>query len=294
MSNPSEDQARAHMHKLLAAMKGAGGSDLFIAADFPPSIKAHGNMQPLTAQKLSGSVTRTLAHALMNERQREEFARDFECNFAISVPGVSRFRVNVFIQQQQVGMVIRTIASEIPTCEKLGLPDTLKEIVMHKRGLVLVVGATGSGKSTSLAAMIDHRNCDLIGPYHHDRGSGRVRAPVEEFAGDAPGGRRRHAFVAWRAEEHAAPGARRHSHRRNSRCRDDGARDHLRRNRASVPRHAAREQRQPDARPHRQLLPGGAPQPAADGPVGKPAQRSFRNGSFAHPTAKAARRRSKS
>jgi twitching motility protein PilU len=163
MSNVSEDQARAHMHKLLAAMKAAGGSDLFIAADFPPSMKAHGQMQPLTQQKLSAQATRTLAHSLMNERQREEFARDLECNFAISVPEVSRFRVNVLVQQQQVGMVIRTIASEIPTVEKLGLPDTLKDIVMTKRGLVLVVGATGSGKSTSLAAMIDHRNSTSSG-----------------------------------------------------------------------------------------------------------------------------------
>jgi twitching motility protein PilU len=163
MSNPSEEQARAHMHKLLAAMQAAGGSDLFISSDFPPSIKAHGQMKPLTAQKLSGEVTRMFAHALMNERQREEFARDLECNFAISLPGVSRFRVNVFVQQQQVGMVIRTIASEIPTFEKLGLPDTLKDIVMTKRGLVLVVGATGSGKSTSLAAMIDHRNSTSSG-----------------------------------------------------------------------------------------------------------------------------------
>jgi len=163
MSNVSEEQARAHMHKLLAAMHGAGGSDLFIASDFPPSIKAHGSMQPLTAQKLSGDITRTLAHAIMNERQRQEFARDLECNFAISVPGLSRFRVNVFVQQQQVGMVIRTIASEIPSIERLGLPDTLKEIVMTKRGLVLVVGATGSGKSTSLAAMIDHRNSTSSG-----------------------------------------------------------------------------------------------------------------------------------
>jgi twitching motility protein PilU len=163
MSNVSEEQARAHMHKLLAAMQGAGGSDLFIAADFPPSMKALGQMQPLTAQKMSGQMTRLLAHALMNERQREEFARDLECNFAISVPGLSRFRVNILVQQQQVGMVIRTIASEMPTFEKLGLPDTLKEIVMHKRGLVLVVGATGSGKSTSLAAMIDHRNSTSSG-----------------------------------------------------------------------------------------------------------------------------------
>ena len=163
MSNVTEEQARAHMHKLLAAMQAAGGSDLFISSDFPPSIKAHGQMKPLTAQKLSGDVTRMFAHALMNERQREEFARDLECNFAISLPGVSRFRVNVFVQQQQVGMVIRTIASEIPTFDTLGLPDTLKDIVMTKRGLVLVVGATGSGKSTSLAAMIDHRNSTSSG-----------------------------------------------------------------------------------------------------------------------------------
>ena len=158
MSTFTEEQARAYMHKLLGAMSQAGGSDLFIAHDFPPSMKAHGSMQPLTAQKLSGDITRTLAHAMMNERQREEFAKEFECNFAVSIPGLSRFRVNVFIQQQHVGMVIRTIASEIPNFEKLGLPEVLKEVVMNKRGLVLVVGGTGSGKSTSLAAMIDHRN----------------------------------------------------------------------------------------------------------------------------------------
>jgi twitching motility protein PilU len=158
MSNFTEEQARAYMHKLLAAMTEAGGSDLFIAKDFPPSMKAHGNIRPLTSQKLTGAVTRQLANAVMNERQREEFAREFECNFALAIPGLSRFRVNIFIQQQHVGMVVRTIASEMPNFEKLGLPETLKDVVMNKRGLVLVVGATGSGKSTSLAAMIDHRN----------------------------------------------------------------------------------------------------------------------------------------
>lgn len=158
MSTFTEDKARAYMHKLLGAMSQAGGSDLFIAHDYPPSMKAHGSMQPLSAQKLTGEITRQLAHAMMNERQREEFAKEMECNFAVSIPGLSRFRVNVFIQQQHVGMVIRTIASEIPNFEKLALPEILKEVVMHKRGLVLVVGGTGSGKSTSLAAMIDHRN----------------------------------------------------------------------------------------------------------------------------------------
>ncbi len=154
----SEDQARAYMHKLLAAMSQAGGSDLFISADFPPSMKSHGAMTPLTQQKLTADVTRGLAHALMNETQRAEFAKELECNFAISLPGVSRFRVNVYVQQRAVGMVIRTIASEIPNFEKLNLPEGLKDVVMEKRGLVLVVGATGSGKSTTLAAMIDHRN----------------------------------------------------------------------------------------------------------------------------------------
>jgi len=158
MSTFTEEQSRAYMHKLLAAMVQAGGSDLFIAADFPPSMKSDGAMKPLTQQKLTPEVTRRLAQAMMNERQREDFARDLECNFAISVTGVSRFRVNVHVQQQCVSMVIRTIANEIPSFETLNLPDILKDVVMTKRGLVLVVGATGSGKSTSLAAMIDHRN----------------------------------------------------------------------------------------------------------------------------------------
>jgi twitching motility protein PilU len=158
MSSLDEKQARSYMHQLLGAMKEAGGSDLFIASDFPPSIKAHGRMAPLTNQKLPAEVTRQLAESMMNERQRAEFEKDLECNFAISIPGLSRFRVNVFMQQQNVGMVMRTIPAEIPNFESLGLPEILKEVVLAKRGLVLVVGATGSGKSTSLAAMIDHRN----------------------------------------------------------------------------------------------------------------------------------------
>jgi len=163
MSTLTEEQSRAYMHKLLGAMSQAGGSDLFISADFPPSMKANGVMQPLSNQKLSGEVTRAFANSLMNERQRDEFAKEMECNFAISIPGVSRFRVNVYVQQQNVAMVVRTIASEIPNFEKLALPPILKEVIMNKRGLVLVVGGTGSGKSTSLAAMIDHRNSTSAG-----------------------------------------------------------------------------------------------------------------------------------
>jgi twitching motility protein PilU len=163
MPSLTEEQAKAYITKLLTAMSKAGGSDLFVSKDFPPAMKIQGAMQPMTNQKLSGEVTRDLANSLMNEKQREDFARDLECNFAISLPAVARFRVNVFVQQQNVGMVIRTIANEIPDFARLGLPETLKDIVMTKRGLVLVVGATGSGKSTSLAAMIDHRNRNSAG-----------------------------------------------------------------------------------------------------------------------------------
>jgi len=156
-------EAQAYIHKLLTVMFQQGGSDLFISADFPPSMKHQGSMKPMSQQRLSGEVTRALAMSLMNERQRAEFEAEMECNFAISLPGVCRFRVNVFVQQQSVGMVVRTISSEIPNFEKLELPEVLKEVVMAKRGLVLVVGGTGSGKSTTLAAMIDYRNSNSAG-----------------------------------------------------------------------------------------------------------------------------------
>jgi twitching motility protein PilU len=159
----SHDEAQAYIHKLLKAMHQVGGSDLFISSDFPPSIKSQGSMRALSQQRLTGDVTRALAYALMNERQRAEFEAEMECNFAISLPDVCRFRVNVFVQQQNVGMVVRTIASEIPNFEKLDLPEVLKDVIMTKRGLVLVVGGTGSGKSTTLAAMIDYRNSNSAG-----------------------------------------------------------------------------------------------------------------------------------
>ncbi|AKU10543.1 twitching mobility protein [Azoarcus sp. CIB] len=158
------EEARSYMHRLLNAMHQMDGSDLFISVDFPPTVKAHGTMKALSQQRLTPDITRSLALSLMNDRQRAEFEAEMECNFAISIPGVCRFRVNVFVQQQHAGMVIRTIASEIPSLAKLGLPEVLKEIILTKRGLVLVVGGTGSGKSTTLAAMIDHRNS--TGPGH--------------------------------------------------------------------------------------------------------------------------------
>ncbi len=152
------EDARKFMFHMLSKVVEFGGSDLFITADFPPSIKHQGMMKALGQQALTAEKTKLFAYSLMNEKQRSEFETDLECNFAISVPEVSRFRVNVFQQQLHVGMVIRTISAEIPNFSQLKLPESLKHIIMEKRGLVLVVGGTGSGKSTSLAAMIDHRN----------------------------------------------------------------------------------------------------------------------------------------
>jgi len=163
MASLSDEQAKTYITKLLTAVSNAGGSDLFVSADFPPSMKMQGQMKPMTNQRLTAEASRSLAYAVMNESQRAEFEKELECNFAISLPGVSRFRVNVFMQQQNVGIVVRTIVNEIPGLAQLGLPEILKEIVMTKRGLVLVVGATGSGKSTSLAAMINHRNRSSAG-----------------------------------------------------------------------------------------------------------------------------------
>ena len=158
MATLTEEQAKNYTIKLLTAMTRAGGSDLFVSSDFPPSMKSHGIMQPLATQKLSAENTLEMAHSIMDERQRREFEKELECNFAIQIPGVARYRVSVYVQQLNVGMVIRTIPTQIPTIEQFGLPETFKDVVMTKRGMVLVVGATGCGKSTSMAAMINHRN----------------------------------------------------------------------------------------------------------------------------------------
>ena len=152
------NEARSFMFRLLKNVFDNGGSDLFISADFPPSMKHQGLMKPLSSQELSADKTKLFAHSIMNDKQREEFERELECNFAISIPDVSRFRVNIFQQQMNVGMVIRTITSEIPNFTKLKLPPSLKDVIMEKRGLILVVGGTGSGKSTTLSAMLDYIN----------------------------------------------------------------------------------------------------------------------------------------
>ena len=157
------DQASKFVNDLLRLMVGRSGSDLFLTADFPPAIKVDGKITKVSPQPLTGQHTIALARAVMNDKQAAEFERTKECNFAISPQGVGRFRVNAFLQQGQIGLVFRTIPRELPTIDGLGLPQVLKEVAMTKRGMCIFVGATGSGKSTSLAAMVDFRNENSYG-----------------------------------------------------------------------------------------------------------------------------------
>jgi len=157
------EQAIKFMRDLLKLMVEKEGSDLFITVGFPPAIKVHGKISPVSKTALTPENTKALAYAVMNDKQLKEYEATKECNFAVNPVGVGRFRANAFVQQSFCGLVMRTIETEIPNLDKLKLPEVLKDIVMTKRGLVIMVGGTGSGKSTSLAAMIDYRNENTFG-----------------------------------------------------------------------------------------------------------------------------------
>ncbi|RZI75072.1 MAG: PilT/PilU family type 4a pilus ATPase [Rubrivivax sp.] len=157
------DQASKFINDLLRLMISRNGSDLFITGDFPPAMKVDGKITKVSAQPLSGAHTLALTRSIMSDKQVAEFERTKECNFAISPAGVGRFRVNAFVQQGKVGMVLRVIPQTLPTIDGLGVPQVLKDVTMSKRGLCILVGATGSGKSTTLAAMVDWRNENSYG-----------------------------------------------------------------------------------------------------------------------------------
>lgn len=157
------DQAIKLIQSLLTVMQQRRASDLFITAGFPPAIKQDGQLTPVVDKPLSAEDAALLVRSLMNDRQVKEFEANNECNFAISPPNLGRYRVNVFVQQGRVGGVLRTINTEIPSVEELALPPQIKPVALAKRGLVLMVGATGSGKSTSLAAMLGWRNLNSRG-----------------------------------------------------------------------------------------------------------------------------------
>ncbi len=152
------NKAITFIHDLLRLMVSKDGSDLFITTGSPPAMKIDGKVSTVAKQNLSPNHTQMLARSIMNDKQVSEFEEKQECNFSISLPGVARFRVNAFVQRGSSGLVLRIINSEIPSFEELNLPPILEEISMTKRGLVIFVGGTGSGKSTSLASMVDYRN----------------------------------------------------------------------------------------------------------------------------------------
>lgn len=157
------DQAIKFMRDLLKLMIEKGGSDLFITVGFPPAMKVHGKMTPVSKTELTPENTKALVYAVMNDKQLKEFEATKECNFAVAPVGIGRFRANAFIQQGFCGAVMRVIETDVPNLDKLKLPEVLKDVVMTKNGLVIMVGGTGSGKSTSLAAMIDYRNQNSFG-----------------------------------------------------------------------------------------------------------------------------------
>ena len=157
------DQAIKLMQDLLRTMVAKGGSDLFVTAGFPPAIKIDGKVRPVSDKALSPIDSSMIVNSIMNDKQRKEFDATKECNFAISPAKIGRFRVSAFVQQGSVGAVLRTIETKIPTFEELELPEVLKDVVMLKRGLAIIVGGTGTGKSTTLASMIGHRNANSRG-----------------------------------------------------------------------------------------------------------------------------------
>ena len=157
------EQALKFVHELLRAMLAKRASDLFITAGFPPAMKIDGKMTPVSSSSLSPIHTGEIARSVMTDKQAAEFEATKECNFAIAPAGIGRYRVNAFVQQGRIGMVLRTITTAIPKMEDLNLPPVLKDVVMTKRGLVILVGGTGSGKSTTLAAMIGYRNENSYG-----------------------------------------------------------------------------------------------------------------------------------
>ena len=274
------------MQDLLRRVVEKKASDLFITAGFPPAIKIDGEVRPQSERALTAEQSAVLVRSIMNDRQTKEFDATKECNFAIAPPGIGRFRVNTFVQQGNTGCVIRLINSKIPTLEELELPPVLKEVVLSKRGLVIMVGGTGSGKSTSLAAMVGYRNEKTRGHIV------TIEDPVE-YVHQHKGCVITHREVGvdtdnWHAALkntlRQAPG--RHPHRRNPRSRDDGIRHSVRRNRPPGAGDAARQQLQPGARPHHQLLPRRAARTAADGPVAE-----HPRAGFAAPDAARSRRR---
>ncbi len=258
----------------LKLMTEKGASDMFLTTGAPVNIKVEGKLYPLGNTGLPGGMVKKIAYSLMDEGQVPQFEKNLELNMAIAVKDAGRFRINVFKQRGEVGMVIRAIKSEIPTIEQLRLPVLFKTIIMEKRGLILLVGATGSGKSTTLASMIDYRNANTSGHILTIEDPIEYLLSAQEIGREPARGRPRHAQLSRGAEERDARSARRDPDRRDPRFRHDGSGDLVLRNGTPVPGDAALEQRRPDHRAHPQLLPGIGAQEHPDERRAEPARRS--------------------
>ena len=216
-------------------------SDIYITEGITPMFRIEGAVEPYGERILAGADTVAVAEAIMNEKQRKIFAEEHEMNLALHYDDLGRFRVNIFRQRGQVGLVLRQIKIRIKTIDEMGLPRTLKDIVMSKRGLVLVVGATGSGKSTSLAAMIDHRNANQQGhiitiedPIEFVHPHKKSVVTQREVGFDT------NSFFQ-RPEEYPSPSAGRHPHRRGEGYGNHGGCHHLCRDGSPCPRDAPRQ-----------------------------------------------------
>ena len=261
------ERATKFIHELLELLVKQKGSDLFITAGFPPAIKVDGKIQPVSKTALTPQHTIELVRSVMNDKQAAEFESTKECNFAIAPPGIGRFRVNAFVQQGRIGMVLRTITTDIPKFEELGLPPVLKDVIMSKRGIMMFVGATGCGKSTSMASLLGYRNENSYGHIitiedpiefvHEHRNCIVTQREVGVDTDDWQ--------IALKNSLRQAPDVILIGEVRERETMDYAISfaetGHL------LPRDAAREQHEPGARPDHQLLPRGAPRAAADGPV---------------------------
>ena len=263
------------MQDLLRRMVERKGSDLFITAGFPPAIKVDGEIKPQTNQPLTPEQSALLVRAIMNDRQTKEFDATRECNFAIAPPGIGRFRVSAFIQMGLTGAVLRTINVKVPTIDELELPPILKEIVLSKRGLVILVGATGSGKSTSLAAMVDYRNDKTRGhiitiedPIEYVHTHKNCVVTQREVGVDTESWHMALKNTLRQAPDVILVGE----------IRDRDTMEYGIQFAETGPpraRDAACEQRQPGARPHHQLLPRRPARATADGPLAEYPRHDF-------------------
>ena len=233
-------------------------SDLHLTAGSPPMIRHHGRLHPLDYPHMTPQLTREVIYSILTNEQRQRLETDWQIDLAYSIPGKARFRVNAYMQRAALSAAFRLIPHEMPALSSLGLPPVLEDFTKKPRGFVLVTGPTGSGKSTTLAAMLDLINDDAAGAHPHDRGPDRVPAQAQEVHRQPARAGRRRAELRARPEGRAPPGPRRDPRRRDERPRDDLDRSDRGRDRPPRVRHAPHAGHRADGGPHRGRVPADA------------------------------------